>query len=47
LLTNALAEDDRIARLLPPGERGIVTLRGLVEPVDVLRVRPAVSAASR
>jgi class 3 adenylate cyclase len=47
LLTNALAEDDRIARLLPPGERGIVTLRGLVEPVDVLRVRPAVSAAAR
>ncbi len=47
LLTDALAEDDRIAKLLPPAERGIVTLRGIVEPVDVLRVRPAASPVPR
>lgn len=45
LVTDALAEDDRIARILPPGERGIVTLRGVNEPVDVLRVRPAAERA--
>ncbi len=47
LLTTELTEDGRVAELLPPGERGFVTLRGLVEPVDVLRIRSAVAGAAR
>jgi class 3 adenylate cyclase len=39
LLTNVLAEDPRVAELVPTAERGIVTLRGVMQPVDVLRVR--------
>jgi class 3 adenylate cyclase len=45
LLTDVLAEDPRVAELLPTAERGIVTLRGVPEPVEVLRVRAAVAPA--
>jgi class 3 adenylate cyclase len=47
LLTNVLAEDPRVAELVPTAERGIVTLRGVAQPVDVLRVRTAVAASAR
>jgi class 3 adenylate cyclase len=47
LLTNVLAEDPRVAELVPISERGIVTLRGVAQPVDVLRVRTAVAASTR
>ena len=39
LLTAAVADDPRVAEMLPPGERGSVTLRGVSEPVDVIRLR--------
>ena len=41
LLTAAIADDARVTDLLPPGERGTVTLRGIRDPVEVARVRPA------
>ena len=47
LLTDVLAEDLRVAELLPTAERGVVTLRGVVQPVEVLRVRTAVAAPAR
>jgi class 3 adenylate cyclase len=43
LMTSAVADDPRVAEIMPPGERGTVTLRGIPEPVDVVRV-PAVAA---
>jgi class 3 adenylate cyclase len=39
LVTDVLAEDQRVGELLPAVERGIVTLRGFPAPVDVVRVR--------
>ena len=47
LLTDVLAEDRRVAELLTTAERGIVTLRGVPEPVEVLRVRSSVPAPAR
>ncbi|HTD32890.1 MAG TPA: DUF5939 domain-containing protein [Candidatus Elarobacter sp.] len=45
LMTAALADDPRVADVLPPGERGIVSLRGIAEPVEVVRIRAPVSAS--
>jgi class 3 adenylate cyclase len=39
LMTAAVADDPRVADVLPEGERGTVTLRGIPEPVEVVRVR--------
>ncbi|HEX3463148.1 MAG TPA: adenylate/guanylate cyclase domain-containing protein, partial [Candidatus Elarobacter sp.] len=39
LMTSALADDPRVADVLPEGERGVVTLRGIAEPVEVVRIR--------
>jgi class 3 adenylate cyclase len=47
LLTDVLTEDQRVAEVLPPADRGIVTLRGIPEPVDVLRVRTPVAGSAR
>ena len=47
LLTNVLAEDPRVSELLPTAERGVVTLRGVLQPVDVLRLRTAAAAPAR
>jgi class 3 adenylate cyclase len=44
LLTSAIADDPRVAEILPSGERGTVSLRGIAEPVEVVRVRAAVHA---
>jgi class 3 adenylate cyclase len=38
LLTAAVADDPRAAEIVPEGERGIVTLRGIPHPVDVVRI---------
>lgn len=40
LLTAAVADDGRVAEVLPDGERGTVALRGIPGLVDVVRVRP-------
>jgi class 3 adenylate cyclase len=42
LLTGTIADDPRVAEILPAGERGTVTLRGIPEPVEVVRVSVAV-----
>ena len=42
LLTGTIADDPRVADILPGGERGTVTLRGIPEPVEVVRVSAAV-----
>ncbi|HTD36946.1 MAG TPA: DUF5939 domain-containing protein [Candidatus Limnocylindrales bacterium] len=39
LMTAAVADDPRVADVLPSGERGTVTLRGIAEPVEVVRIR--------
>ena len=39
LLTAAVADDSRVADVLPDGERGTLVLRGIPEPVDVVLVR--------
>lgn len=44
LMTAAIADDPRVADVLPAGERGTLALRGIPEPVDVVRV--AVPAAA-
>jgi class 3 adenylate cyclase len=38
LLTTAVADDPRVADALPAGERGVVTLRGIAQPVEVVRI---------
>jgi class 3 adenylate cyclase len=38
LMTAAIADDARVAEILPPGERGTVTLRGIASPVEVVRI---------
>jgi class 3 adenylate cyclase len=38
LLTAAVADDARVAEILPGGERGTLTLRGIAEPVEVVRI---------
>ncbi|MDB5072446.1 MAG: hypothetical protein JWM87_3557, partial [Candidatus Eremiobacteraeota bacterium] len=43
LMTSAVADDARVADILPAGERGTVALRGIPEPVDVVRV-PAIGS---
>ena len=42
LLTSTIADDPRVADILPGGERGTVTLRDIPEPVEVVRVSAAV-----
>jgi class 3 adenylate cyclase len=44
LMTAAVADDPRVAEILPEGERGTVTLRGIPEPVEVVRVRAQAGA---
>jgi class 3 adenylate cyclase len=44
LMTTAVADDARVAAVLPDGERGTVTLRGMLHPVEVVRVASAVAA---
>jgi class 3 adenylate cyclase len=44
LLTAAVADDARVADVLPDGERGTVVLRGIPAPVDVVLVRTAAAA---
>lgn len=39
LMTSEIADDVRVAELLPGAERGTVALRGIADPVDVVRVR--------
>jgi class 3 adenylate cyclase len=39
LLTAGIADDPRVAEILPNAERGTLTLRGIPAPVDVVRVR--------
>jgi adenylate cyclase len=39
LLTAAVADDARVADVLPDGDRGTVVLRGIADPVDVVLVR--------
>ncbi len=41
LITAAVADDPRVADVLPDGERGTLVLRGIPEPVDVVLVRAA------
>jgi class 3 adenylate cyclase len=41
LLTAAVADEPRVADVLPDGERGTLVLRGIPEPVDVVLVRAA------
>lgn len=38
LLTTAIADDARVAEILPAGERGTLTLRGIADPIDVVRI---------
>ena len=38
LLTAAVADDARVAEILPSGERGTLTLRGIADPVEVVRI---------
>ena len=38
LMTAAVADDARVAEILPVGERGTVTLRGIAAPVEVVRI---------
>jgi class 3 adenylate cyclase len=38
LMTSTVADDARVADILPAGERGTVALRGIPEPVEVVRV---------
>ncbi len=38
LVTAAIADDARVAEILPAGERGTLTLRGIAEPVEVVRI---------
>jgi class 3 adenylate cyclase len=38
LLTAAIADDTRVAEILPPGERGTLALRGIANPVEVVRI---------
>jgi class 3 adenylate cyclase len=47
LLTDAVADDAQVAGMLPPGDRGVVTLRGVPQPIDVTRLRSAAVAAAR
>jgi class 3 adenylate cyclase len=47
LLTGAVADDPRVAERLPAGERGTVVLRGIAEPVEVIRLRASVAEAVR
>lgn len=44
LLTDAVADDSYVAAMLPPGDRGVVTLRGVPQPIDVTRVRGTIPA---
>jgi len=47
LLTDAVADDSDVAGMLPPGDRGVVTLRGVPQPIDVTRLRGTAVAALR
>jgi class 3 adenylate cyclase len=38
LQTTAIADDARVAEILPAGERGTLTLRGIADPIDVVRI---------
>ena len=38
LVTDAVADDPRVADALPDGDRGTLTLRGIPEPIGVVRV---------
>ena len=38
-MSAVVADDPRVADLLPPGERGTLALRGIPEPVEVVRIR--------
>jgi class 3 adenylate cyclase len=44
LLTAAVADESRVADILPSGERGVVTLRGIAQPVEVVRVAAPLAA---
>jgi class 3 adenylate cyclase len=45
LITAAVADDSRVADVLPDGERGTVALRGIASPVEVVLIRaPAMRA---
>jgi class 3 adenylate cyclase len=44
LMTTAVADDARVAEIIPAGERGTVALRGIPEPVEVVRVSTATAA---
>ena len=39
LITAAVADDARVAEVLPDGERGTVALRGITSPVEVVLIR--------
>ncbi|MDB5026527.1 MAG: cyaH, partial [Candidatus Eremiobacteraeota bacterium] len=41
LMTASVADDARVAEIVPEGERGTVTLRGIAGPVDVVRLAGA------
>jgi class 3 adenylate cyclase len=46
LVTAAIADDARVAEILPAGERGTLTLRGIADPVEVVRIgAPAAGVA--
>jgi class 3 adenylate cyclase len=41
LMTASVADDARVAEIVPEAERGTVTLRGIADPVDVVRLAGA------
>jgi len=47
LMTSAVADDPRVADVLPAGERGTVALRGIPEPVEVVRVPTGVAVPAQ
>jgi class 3 adenylate cyclase len=45
LLTAAVADEARVAEIVPRGERGLLTLRGIAQPVEVVRFPATANAA--
>jgi class 3 adenylate cyclase len=41
VMSAVVADDPRVADFLPPGDRGTLALRGIPEPVEVVRIRAA------
>ena len=46
-LNARMPDDSDVAGMLPPGDRGVVTLRGVPQPIDVTRLRGTAVAALR